>query len=204
MAASIVLASASPRRRELLAAAGVAFEVVPSTVSEDMPPGMDVREAVQEVARRKAGEVAGRVDAEYVIGADTIVLLDGEVLGKPADTAEAESMVRRLQGREHRVLTGLAVVHRPSGRTESAAEETTVRFAPLTDEQVRAYLATFDPLDKAGGYAIQGPGALVIDAVEGCYYNVVGFPLRALDRLFAAFDRSLLSDAALRRLTARS
>ena len=194
----IILASASPRRRELLAAAGVAFRVVPSGADELIEHESPAR-LVCENARRKAAAVAASEDATLVIGADTIVVLDGAVLGKPADRAEAERMVHRLQGREHSVFTGLAVVDCERGTTVDAAEETVVRFAPLTAAAVRAYLDEFDPLDKAGAYAIQGPGGFVIEEVRGCYYNVVGLPLRALERLCNRLGRSLLQESAWRR-----
>lgn len=197
-ASGIVLASASPRRRELLAAAGVAFRVVPSRAEEIMEGGVPPGEVAVGNARRKAREVAGRVEAACVIGADTIVVLDEAVLGKPRDVADARQMLQRLQGREHVVLTGLAVVDGTTGVIHEAVERTTVRFAPLSAAEQAAYLAGFDPLDKAGAYVIQGPGALVIEAVRGCYYNVVGLPLQALERLFHEFGRSLLRDPAFR------
>lgn len=195
----IVLASASPRRKELLEAAGVVFQIVPSR-AEEVQGTEDSPEQVARVnAQRKAREVAPRVEAEFVIGADTIVVVDGAVLGKPADRAEAARMIQRLQGREHAVLTGVAVLHVPTREMADTVERTTVRFGPLSDVAQVAYMATFDPLDKAGAYVIQGPGALVIEAVAGCYYNVVGLPLNALERLFLGFGRSLLCDPAFRR-----
>lgn len=195
----IILASASPRRRELLAAAGVTFRVVPSAALEEHTSEHGPEYLVRENARRKAEAVAAVEDATLVIGADTVVVLDGRVLGKPADMREAERMVRSLQGREHAVLTGLAVVDLEQGEIAVTVEETIVRFAPLSDAELHAYLAAFDPLDKAGAYAIQGPGALVIEEVRGCYYNVVGLPLRALERLCNGLGRSLLQEPSRRR-----
>ncbi len=195
---AIVLASASPRRRELLRDAGVRFRVVPSHV-EELTCGDGVPEDVaRQNARRKADEVAARVTADFIIGADTIVVLEDAVLGKPTDLAAARYMLERLQGSEHAVVTGLAVLHVASGEVADATERTLVRFAPLTGPDLDAYLAAYDPLDKAGAYVIQGPGALVIEAVHGCYYNVVGLPLNALERLFQHFGRSLLRDPDFR------
>jgi septum formation protein len=173
----LILASASPRRRELLAQAGFAFEVRPAHVNEDPKPGEDAIAYVTRLAREKAQAVFDAVgDADAVVlGADTTVEVDGQILAKPEDAADAARMLRLLSGRTHRVMTGVALVTR--GRTEVAAEVTGVRFVTLSDAEIEAYVATGEPMDKAGAYAIQGRAGRWIPRVEGCYFNVVGLPL---------------------------
>ncbi len=173
----LILASASPRRRELLAQAGFAFEVRPAHVNEDPKPGEDAIAYVTRLAREKAQAVFdGMGDAEAVVlGADTTVEVDGQILAKPEDAADAARMLRLLSGRTHRVMTGVAVVTK--GRAEVAAEVTGVRFVTLSDAEIAAYVATGEPMDKAGAYAIQGRAGRWIPRVEGCYFNVVGLPL---------------------------
>jgi septum formation protein len=183
----LVLASASPRRRELLAQTGFAFEVRPAHIPEDPQPGEDPIAYVTRLAREKAeavfleagnrdqGSGHGDPDSLVVLGADTTVTLDGHILGKPEDAADAARMLRMLSGRTHRVITGVAMV--TAERTEVAAEVTGVRFLTLSEAEIAAYVATGEPLDKAGAYAIQGLAARWIPRVEGCYFNVVGLPL---------------------------
>jgi septum formation protein len=188
----LVLASASPRRAELLALLGVTFEVQVADVDETPRPGEPAADLVERLAREKALAVAqnsaeGAVD---VVGADTVVVLDGDVLGKPADPADAVTMLRRLQGRDHEVVTGVAVVRsRPaslevpgpsSSDVVSFVETTEVRFAPMSDDEVEAYVATGEPLDKAGAYGIQGLGGRFVERIVGSYHNVVGLPLAQL------------------------
>lgn len=180
----LVLASASPRRRELLAQAGYTFEVRPAHIPEDPRPGEEPIAYVVRLAREKAEavyrELAGRegteaADGLLVLGADTTVVVDGEILAKPEDAADAARMLRMLSGRSHRVITGVALA--TAQGTEVAAEVTAVRFVALADEEIAAYVATGEPLDKAGAYAIQGRAARWIPRIEGCYFNVVGLPL---------------------------
>jgi septum formation protein len=183
----LVLASSSPRRRALLAALGLPFEVVPAGVEEVWPAGMPPGAAVEALADQKAAAVAAALPPErrdaLVLGADTVVVLGGEVLGKPAGPAEAAAMLRRLSGATHRVLTGLSLRHPASGRAVGAHEVTRVTFAPLTPAEIERYVATGSPLDKAGAYGIQDDhGALFVARVEGDYYNVVGLPLHRLYR----------------------
>ena len=175
----IVLASASPRRRELLERVGIPFRVVPSDIPEDERPGESPEEHVLRLSRDKAGEVAGRADipGRWFIGSDTIVLRDGGILGKPADEAEAAAMLRSLSGREHRVLSGYAVHDRETGTTHADVVATRVRFKPLTAAEIAGYIATGEPMDKAGAYAIQGIGVFMVEAIDGSYTNVVGLPL---------------------------
>ncbi|MFA5517301.1 MAG: Maf family nucleotide pyrophosphatase [Desulfuromonadales bacterium] len=187
----IVLASASPRRRELLASVGIDFAVVASEIPEELGPGETPSEHVLRLSREKAIEVAGRaeVPGRWFIGSDTIVLRDGDVLGKPRDAAEAAGMLRSLSDRTHRVLSGYAVHDRRSGATEADVIATTVRFRRLTEAEIAGYIATGEPQDKAGAYAIQGIGAFMVRGIEGSYTNVVGLPLcevvETLERLGA-------------------
>lgn len=183
----LVLASASPRRRELLTQAGISFEVRPAHIPEDPRDGEDPIAYVTRLAREKAEVVFREIAANgrekhgtseeplAVLGADTTVTLDNHILGKPEDAADAARMLRMLSGRSHHVITGVAVV--TAEGVEVAAEVTAVRFLTLTDEEIAAYVATGEPMDKAGAYAIQGLAARWIPRVEGCYFNVVGLPL---------------------------
>ena len=176
---AIVLASASPRRRELLASLGVPFQVVPSHAPEEMRPGETPEEHVIRLSKGKALEVAARAEVNgcWFIGSDTIVLRDADILGKPTDAREAAGMLRSLSGRSHRVLSGYAVHDRRSGATVAGSVATTVRFKELTEAEIAGYIATGEPFDKAGAYAIQGIGAFMIPAITGSYTNVVGLPL---------------------------
>jgi septum formation protein len=187
----LVLASASPRRRQLLAQAGFTFAVRPAHLPEDPRPGEDPVAYVTRLAREKAQAVfdeiaacAGCEDLEVgtadlrslaVLGADTTVTLDGLILGKPESLEDAARMLRMLSGRSHRVITGVALVTQHS--VDVAAETTAVRFLTLSDEEIEAYIATGEPMDKAGAYGIQGLAAKWIPRVEGCYFNVMGLPL---------------------------
>jgi septum formation protein len=179
----LILASASPRRRELLAQAGFTFQVRPAHIPEDPLLNEDPIAYVTRLAREKAQVVFNAVhDAETVVlGADTTVTLDNHILGKPDDSADAARMLRLLSGRTHRVITGIAVV--TASATEVAAEVTAVRFLTLREEEIAAYIATGEPMDKAGAYAIQGRAARWIPRIEGCYFNVVGLPLALVSTL---------------------
>jgi septum formation protein len=204
----LVLASASPRRRELLTQAGFAFEVHPAHIPEDPYPNEDPTAYVVRLAREKAqavynalvlkGHGFSRAESDsknaralapegmlpeslVVLGADTTVTLDNHILGKPEDPADAARMLRLLSGRTHRVITGVAVV--TAARTEVASEATTVQFLPLSEEAIAAYIATGEPMDKAGAYAIQGRAARWIPRIEGCYFNVVGLPIALVSSL---------------------
>jgi septum formation protein len=173
----LILASASPRRRELLTQAGFAFEIHPAHVNEDLRQDEDPIPYVVRLARDKAQAVFNGLNdpAAVVLGADTTVTLDGHILAKPEDASDAARMLRLLSGRTHRVITGVAVA---SARgTEVAAEVTGVTFLSLSDEEIEAYVATGEPMDKAGAYGIQGLAAKWIPRIEGCYFNVVGLPL---------------------------
>jgi septum formation protein len=178
----VVLASASPRRRELLRLVGIEHTVIPADIDEDYPPG----EAPAVYAERLAREKAGAIDSAdaVVIGSDTIVVVDGDVLGKPRDREQAVAMLRRLSGRAHVVMTGVAVAWR--GRMSSGVEEVSVTFRALSDDEIRRYVETGEPMDKAGAYGIQGFGATIVDRVDGDYFAVMGLPLSRLVRLCRA------------------
>lgn len=186
-----VLASASPRRSELLRILGADFRVVPSGIEEDSDQGAPVGELVERNALAKAADVASRLTDGLVIGADTVVVLDGTIYGKPSDLADARRMLSELAGRTHMVFSGVAVVRAEDGHSRTAHAVTEVTFRPLSEAQITGYFDTIEPLDKAGAYAIQGPGGVIIEKIDGCYYNVVGLPLTVLDDLLAHFDERL-------------
>ena len=174
---SIILASASPRRAELLESAGIRFQVVPGHIDETALPNEEPVAHVLRLAVEKAAEVARREEGDFFVGADTIVLYDGEIMGKPRDNADAVRMLRKLSGVAHEVITGYAVVERGGARRVSRAVSTRVFFKELTAAEIDAYVATGCPLDKAGAYAIQGGAAYMVERIEGSYTNVVGLPL---------------------------
>jgi septum formation protein len=179
-----VLASASPRRRDLLPLLGHPFEVVPADVDETAPEGIEPSALVRHLAMEKAAAVSRTHPDALVLGADTVVVLDGEVLGKPSGPDEASDMLERLSGRRHTVVSGLALVHAASGRRHEAHEAVDVFFGELTPAQIADYVASGSPLDKAGAYGIQDDrGALFVRRIEGDYYAVVGLPLFGLHRL---------------------
>ena len=182
-AVRIVLASQSPRRRELLSLIGIAHDVRPADLDESLLPGESPTEHAERLARSKAEAVAAREPAAVVIGSDTIVVLDGEILGKPSTAGEAAMTLRRLSGRTHTVHTAVAVTR--NGRTVSGVESVEVTFRPLTDAQIETYIATGEPMDKAGAYGIQGYGAVIVERVHGDYFAVMGLALGRLVGLLA-------------------
>ena len=173
----IILASASPRRLELLASAGVEFEVFAGDVDEEPLPGEVPADHVVRLARDKAISVASRVEGRFFVGADTVVVCGGEIMGKPKDAADAERMLRKLSGVSHEVITGYAIFDRERDDALCDAVTTRVFFKPLRDEEIRDYIATGCPFDKAGAYAIQGGAAYMVERIDGSYSNVVGLPL---------------------------
>lgn len=177
----MILASQSPRRRELLALVGIPHEVRPADIDETYLPGEPPRDHAERLAREKTAAIAAAEPDALVIGSDTIVVVDGDVLGKPAEPAEAERMIARLAGRTHTVMTGVAVAWR--GQTRSAVEEVDVTFHPLSAREIAEYVATREPMDKAGAYGIQGYGATIVARVDGDYFAVMGLPLQRLVRL---------------------
>ncbi len=176
----IVLASASPRRRELLAQAGFIFEVVPSSIPEIRKPSESAIAFATRLAREKAQDVAARLTGNdlqtaLILGADTVVVAEDEVLGKPVDEVDARRMLLLLAGRTHMVVTGVCMLR--GEYVDTAAEITFVTMHTISDEEITAYIATGEPWDKAGGYAIQGYAAKWIPRIQGCYFNVVGLPI---------------------------
>lgn len=180
---AIILASASPRRRDILRAIGLSFTVMPSQVEEPPYCGGSVADHARLLAEMKASDVARRAPGHLVIGADTVVLVDNHILEKPRTEQEAVQMLHRLGGRWHHVLTGVCLIRSDPNRRRSGCEVTRVKFAPLGLDEIRWYVSTGEPMDKAGGYAIQGYGALFIERIEGDYLNVVGLPLRLVYHL---------------------
>lgn len=174
---SLILASKSPRRRDLLNQAGLTFTVIPSTVDERAVAIASPEEHVRLLAEAKAGEVAQRFPESWVIGADTVVLIENTVLGKPRTQSEARHMLETLSGKTHKVLTGYCICCKNAKRSFSRTVETKVLFKPLTDREMDWYVSTREPFDKAGGYAAQGLGTFLIKRVEGSYTSVVGLPV---------------------------
>ncbi len=174
----VVLASKSPRREQLLRQVGLEFIIdVPDIDEEAVEPGLPPAEIATELARRKAEAIAPKHREAFIIAADTIVVLQDEILGKPRDRQDAVAMLRKMSGQTHRVFTGFAVLQLPEGVRVEAVECTRVTFKPLSDEEIEAYVDTGSPMDKAGAYGIQDMSAIFIEKIDGCFYNVVGFPL---------------------------
>lgn len=177
MKKDLILASSSPRRYELLKQLGLDFGVIPSKIDEDIISGESPRAHVIRLAEAKALEVGNQYPDAWVIGADTIVFVDGMILGKPKAQEEALEMLRLLSGKEHRVLTGVCVNNLRKGRGDCEAVETTVRVKSLSQVEMDWYIRTGEPFDKAGGYGIQGVGSFMIESINGSYTNVVGLPM---------------------------
>jgi septum formation protein len=181
MMKQLILASASPRRADLLRQIGLDFQVVASLVPEDLPAGPVTPEGlVMDLAVAKVKQVTRGKTDEVIIGADTIVFLENQVLGKPDSATEAVAMLTHLSGKTHRVFTGLGVYDGASGRLITDYAMTEVVFRPLCRHEIEAYVRTGEPLDKAGAYGIQGRGALLVEKINGCYFNVVGLPIGKL------------------------
>jgi septum formation protein len=181
MTPMIVLASASPRRQELLRNAGIAFEVQPAHIPEDPHPGETAKACAERLAREKALAVARLRPHDCVLGADTVVVIDGQLLGKPSDAADAGRMLRMLSGREHQVITGVCLA--VGGKASVASETTIVTVSGITDQDIADYVASGEPMDKAGAYAIQGIASRWIPRIEGDYSNVVGLPVALVFRM---------------------
>jgi MAF protein len=193
--ARIVLASASPRRAELLEKIELEFEVMPSNTEEiidekDLPKAV-VKKLSTEKARDVADRLSGCSEDTLVIGADTIVVAD-RILGKPSSKEDAFNMLSMLEGKSHKVITGVTVIDVKSGKTVSEAVETLVYMRKLSTDEINAYISTGEPMDKAGSYGIQGIGSLLIEKIEGCYFNVVGLPLSTLAKMLNIFNIRLL------------
>lgn len=181
----IILASSSPRRKELLTTAGVEFEIHVKEVDETVPEGTLPVDAAKMTAAKKAAAVAEDYKDCVVIGADTIVVANGKILGKPKDEADAKMMLRMLSGNEHEVITGVCIIG--SGEAETFAQISKVKFYNLTEEEISAYVATKEPMDKAGAYGIQGLGCRLVERIEGDYFNIVGLPVAEVCRKIKNF-----------------
>jgi len=177
----LVLASASPRRQKLLRSAGITFEVQPADIPEDPLPGEAAKECAERLAREKALAVARQRPQDCVLGADTVVVVNGEILGKPCDAADAARMLRRLSGREHQVITGVCLA--VSSQCSVASETTSVTMSEISEKEISDYIASGEPMDKAGAYAIQGIASRWIPRIEGDYSNVVGLPVALVWRM---------------------
>lgn len=188
----IILASASPRRRELLRQIGLTFEVEPSSLVEEIPPGIEPHQLARQISFRKAEIVASRHRDAIVIAADTFGVIDGQVLGKPHTSEEARKMLATLSGRCHSVITGFTIIDTADDKTLSRSVETKVYIKVLTDTEIDAYVRSGEPLDKAGAYAIQGLGAVLVERIEGDYLNIVGLPLNALAEALKEFGIHVL------------
>ena len=194
----LILASGSPRRRQLLEQIGLTFVVRSSDVDESVSPGLTPALVVESLSARKGEAVAAEAaPGDLVLSADTVVALDGAILGKPRDRAEAEAMLTALSGRTHQVYTGVTLLQ--DGRRLTEHEVTAVTFRPLSPEEIAAYVSTGEPMDKAGAYGIQGLGALLVERLEGDYFNVMGLPLCRLGEMLAQFGVRPLEAAGLRR-----
>ncbi len=187
----IILASASPRRRELLEGLGLELTICPAKGEEHPEPGLSGGETAKRLSRAKCLEIASQAEEDaVVIAADTVVCLDDEILGKPADEEDAARMLKALSGRDHRVYTGVTVAR--GGRVLSDFEETAVHFRPLSEREIAAYIATGEPMDKAGAYGIQDRASLFVRGIEGDYFNVVGLPLCRLGEMLKQLGIELI------------
>ncbi|MGI6486640.1 MAG: Maf family protein [Tepidanaerobacteraceae bacterium] len=192
MSKEIVLASASPRRRQLLSSLGLDITVVPSCHEERITSKGVISSIVMDMAEQKAQSVADRYPDSIVIGADTIVVIDGKILGKPSAKDEAAQMLESLSGRWHSVFTGIALINMQSDTLLKDFEQSNVKFKHLSELEIKKYIETGEPMDKAGAYGIQGIGALLVEKIEGCYYNIVGLPLFKLNQMLSRFNAQIL------------
>lgn len=177
----IILASQSPRRKEILSLLDIPFKIMVSDADETVDAGLPPYFIAESLSLKKAAAVAKNIDADaLVIGADTIVVSEGKILGKPKDRDDAAAMLKSLSGKWHEVISGVTVLHTKSAESKSFYVSTRVHFASLTDDEITAYVATGEPMDKAGAYGIQGKGAKLVEEISGDYFNVVGLPLNRL------------------------
>lgn len=176
----LILASASPRRKEILNTLGIAFQTIPADIDESPLQDEEASSYALRMAVQKALAVAKTAESGIVVAADTIVVLDGKILGKPRDKEEAKKQLLALAGREHIVISGIGIVDKDNNRTLSGMEQTIVYFDTMTEDEIEAYIGTGEPLDKAGSYGIQGLGGMFIRRIEGDYFNVVGLPVHKL------------------------
>lgn len=191
---NLILASSSPRRAELLKQIGLNYQIMVCDVDETLLPGMSPPELVEFLAERKATAVARNLHEGIVLGADTVVVWQGQVLGKPLNEEDAFSMLVKLQGSTHDVYTGVALIDVHSGKIMVGHEKTRVFFRNIEEDEIRRYVASGEPLDKAGAYGVQGLAAIYINKLEGCYTNVVGLPLARLSVMLKAIGYNVLND----------
>ncbi|MGC5326614.1 Maf family protein [Brevibacillus sp. SYSU BS000544] len=193
MTKTLVLASSSPRRKELLTTLGIPFSIAVSDVDETTPLQFSPTEIVETLALRKAAKIAGEMKEGLILGSDTIVVLDDQVLGKPQDEVDAFRMLSMLQGREHTVYSGVAIIDAQTNQQKVASSSTKVMIRSLTSEEINAYIKTKEPMDKAGSYAIQGIGSTIVEGIEGDYFTVVGLPLKLTAQLLKHFGIDVLA-----------
>lgn len=195
MTKTLVLASSSPRRKELLNTLGIPFSIAVSDVDETTPVNFTPTEIVETLALRKAAKIAGEMKDGLILGSDTIVVLDDQVLGKPKDEVDAFQMLSMLQGREHTVYSGVAIIDAETKRQEVASSSTKVTIRTLTSHEINAYIKTREPMDKAGSYAIQGIGSTIVEGINGDYFTVVGLPLNLTAQLLKLYGIDVLANA---------
>ncbi|MDE5576228.1 MAG: Maf family protein [Oscillospiraceae bacterium] len=183
---NVILASASPRRKELLGYIVPSFEIIPADVDETLPEEIPAEKSAEFLAVKKAEHISAQYPESIVIGSDTVVIVDGEILGKPSDEADAYRMLKKLSGKIHTVVTGVCISQ--GEKKKSFSEATRVEFYPLSEEEIRDYIATGDPMDKAGAYGIQGEGCVLIKGIEGDFFTVMGLPAARLKRELAKFS----------------
>ena len=188
----VILASASPRRKELLEKIGLRFKVVPSNYEEDIPLGLEPHEFAQKISLEKARVVASKHQNVIVIAADTFIVFGGQIFGKPHSEKEARKMLETINGRQHSVITGFTIMDTDTNKALSKSVETRVYIRKLASNEIDAYVESKEPLDKAGAYAIQGLGSVIVEKIEGDYFNVIGLPLSALTESLKAFGVHIL------------
>jgi len=198
MRSRLILASESPRRYELLKKVGLDFDVIPSSIEEAFHRKESPKDHVLRLAEAKGLDIANQFPNRWVIAADTIVYVDRSILGKPRDRKEAMEMLRKLSGKEHRVLTGFSVHHLEKGKGDQKAVQTVVKVKPLKPAEMEWYVRTGEPFDKAGGYAIQGIGSFMIESIHGSYTNVVGLPLCELVEMLNRLGAISISERGMR------
>jgi septum formation protein len=186
----LILASRSPRRAEILDSVGWSYEIIVAGVDETLRSGERPLDYVQRLALAKAEAVSAKVERGLVLGADTTVVVDGQILGQPTDSDDARRMLRLLNGRWHEVVTGVALVPAGSAQRQVSHQITRVRFAELTNDEIDWYVSTHEPMDKAGAYGVQGKAALFIEEIQGDYFNVVGLPIRLVYEMATRIDAS--------------
>ena len=189
---TIILASASPRRKELLEKIGLRFEVEPSNYEEDMPSALEPHEFAQKISLEKAKVVASKHKNAIVIAADTFIIFGSQILGKPHTEKEARKMLETISGKPHSVITGFSIIDTGTSKTLSKSVETKIYIRKLTLAEIDAYVKSKEPLDKAGAYAIQGLGSVFVEKIEGDYFNVIGLPLSALTEALKEFGINIL------------